>query len=240
MESSTRSSYERQKLEQAASVAIPYGPAVTSGGPGSLVRRRRGPRRPGSARPLSLLVKRGLDIVIALFLLVVLSPLIALVWRHTSRTFPGKVIYWSRRVGRHGRLFNMPKFRTMYEGVKTCPREELLSSDACLAPLGRFLRLRGIDELPQLLCVVTGEMSLIGPRPLLASDPATKERSNFPEALEIAPGITGLAQVTGRNSLTPRRKARLDAFYARSFSLPLDFWLLILTIEVVRSGKGFM
>jgi O-antigen biosynthesis protein WbqP len=106
--------------------------------------------------------------------------------------------------------------------------------------VGRALRRTGLDELPQLVSVLVGDMSLIGPRPLLVDDPGAAEREKFPDALDIRPGISGLAQVSGRNLVSPRRKARLDAFYARHPSLRFDMVLVARTLQVVVTGKGFL
>jgi O-antigen biosynthesis protein WbqP len=121
----------------------------------------------------------------------------------------------------------------------TCARETLECTFE-ITPVGRFLRRFGLDELPQLVSVLGGDMSLIGPRPLLADDPGAIERANFPSALEVRPGISGLAQVSGRNFVPARRKARLDAFYARSASVGFDLILIVKTVGVVISGKGFL
>ncbi|WP_267129077.1 sugar transferase [Terricaulis silvestris] len=164
----------------------------------------------------------------------------AMIWTAVISTSRGPAIHHSSRVGRHGRIFLMPKFRTMNSDAPVCAREALQGSEQRITRVGKFLRRTGLDELPQLLCVLSGEMSLIGPRPLLADDPGASERTKFPGALEVRPGISGLAQVSGRNSVPARRKARLDAFYARANSLGFELVLLVRTIGVIISGKGFM
>jgi O-antigen biosynthesis protein WbqP len=164
----------------------------------------------------------------------------ALIWVLVVTTSPGPALHTSQRVGRFGRVFNMPKFRTMHVGGPSCAREDLGAAAQRITPLGRVLRRSGLDELPQLVSVLRGDMSLIGPRPLLLNDPGAKERAKFPSALDVRPGISGLAQVSGRNLVTPRRKARLDAFYARAASLRLDLVLLLRTLAVIITGKGFL
>jgi O-antigen biosynthesis protein WbqP len=120
------------------------------------------------------------------------------------------------------------------------PREALPNANGQLTLVGRLLRRTGLDELPQLVSVLGGDMSLIGPRPLLVGDPGAVEREKFPDSMSIRPGISGLAQVSGRNLVSPRRKARLDAFYARKPSLRFDLMLMARTVWVVASGKGFL
>jgi O-antigen biosynthesis protein WbqP len=185
-------------------------------------------------------IKRSFDVVASAAGLVLLSPLMALIWVLVVSTSPGPALHTSPRVGRFGRVFNMPKFRTMHVGGPSCAREDLNAAEQRITRIGRVLRRSGLDELPQLFSVLRGEMSLIGPRPLLINDPGARERAKFPDALDVRPGISGLAQVSGRNLVTPRRKARLDAFYARTKSLRLDALLMVRTAIVIITGKGFL
>lgn len=190
-------------------------------------------------RKVSLAAKRASDIFCAGLGLGVCSPVFVAVWLLVISTSKGPALFWSERVGRDGRHFNMPKFRTLKEGVRVAPRESMHISDQDYTLVGRFLRRTGLDEMPQLLCVLKGDMSLIGPRPLLPSDPAARQRTLFPESLSVRPGITGLAQVSGRNAVTARRKARLDAFYARTLCFRVDLALMAKTVKVIASGRGF-
>jgi O-antigen biosynthesis protein WbqP len=185
-------------------------------------------------------LKRAFDIGASSVGLIVLSPIMAIIWAAVKATSPGPALHTSMRIGRFGRAFRMPKFRTMYVDSPSCARETLGKADQRITPLGRVLRRTGLDELPQLVSVLRGQMSLIGPRPLLANDPGASERAKFPDALDVRPGISGLAQVSGRNLVSPRRKARLDAFYARKPSLRFDLVLLLRTIFVIVTGKGFL
>ena len=185
-------------------------------------------------------IKRLFDVLVSGVFLIMLSPVMAVIWLAVVATSRGPALFMSPRIGRYGRAFMMPKFRTMALGSKNCARETLTGADEHVTTVGRLLRRLGLDELPQLVCVLRGDMSLIGPRPLLADDPGTMERVRFPAALTMRPGISGLAQVSGRNLVSPRRKARLDAFYARSASLGFDLHLMARTVVVVISGKGFM
>jgi len=153
-------------------------------------------------------------------------------------TSSGPAIYWSERVGKEGVLFQMPKFRTMRIDAPILPREELTSAGDHDTAVGRFLRRSSIDELPQLWSVLIGDMSLIGPRPLLPIDPGVEERKLFPDSLSVAPGLSGLAQISGRNLVAPRRKARLDAFYASKASIVVDIKLMVATLGIVVRRVG--
>lgn len=184
--------------------------------------------------------KRLFDIVLSAGLLAVLAPMLALIWLSIRASSAGPGLFWSDRVGYRGRIFAMPKFRTMRIDAPLMTREAMTLSDRYVTQIGRMLRRYSLDELPQLLCVLTGDMSLIGPRPLIPNDPAQKERGRFPEVSRVRPGLSGLAQVRGRNLVGPRRKARLDAFYARTRSWALDLKIIASTVSVLITGKGFL
>lgn len=227
------------KAAQAVS-ALPVQMAVRSAAPPSVGRDGLGPLRRAPQAGVRLSVrKRCFDVVLASALLVALCPLLALVWIAVRLTSRGPGLFWSERVGFRNTRFMMPKFRTMTIDAPLMARERMQAS-APVTPLGRLLRRYSIDELPQLVCIVCGHMSFIGPRPLIASDPAQLARARFPEALSVRPGLSGLAQVRGRNFVAPRRKARLDAFYARTRSWRLDAAIIRHTINILVSGRGVM
>lgn len=184
--------------------------------------------------------KRVLDALVAGSALVLLAPLMVMIWVLVYVTSGGPGLFWSQRVGRDGRIFWMPKYRTMTEGAPLSPREVLDGAEGHITPVGAWLRRSALDELPQLYSIVMGDMSIIGPRPLLPGDPAVGERRHFPAAMAARPGLSGLAQVVGRNAVTPRRKARLDAFYARSTSLSLDAQIFWRTAGIVLTSRGFL
>lgn len=184
--------------------------------------------------------KRLLDLAVAAVAIFLLAPLMLLIWLAVYVTSGGPGLFWSQRVGRDGRLFWMPKYRTMCHDAPLSPREALDGAEGHITPLGAWLRRSALDELPQLYCILMGDMSIIGPRPLLPSDPAVAARRNFPQAMAARPGLSGLAQVVGRNSVTPRRKARLDAFYARSTSFALDSQIFWRTAGIVLTSRGFL
>lgn len=180
------------------------------------------------------LLKRTFDFVVALCALLVLFVPLTLVWVLVRLTSKGPGLFWSDRVGRGGLIFRMPKFRTMTTCSKVVSREHAKPSDIKMTPIGQFLRKTSIDELPQLYSVLVGHMSLIGPRPVLPGDEATRLRSTCHKTMAVRPGITGLAQIKGRNNVSPRQKARYDAFYAREMCMILDAKILMKTFQILH------
>jgi O-antigen biosynthesis protein WbqP len=191
--------------------------------------------------PVGYFPKRLMDVCVSLAGLAFLAPVLLAAWAAVKLTSPGPGIFWSDRVGFAGRTFRMPKLRSMTVAAPHQPREALNGADAHITAVGAFLRRTSIDELPQLWSVLTGDMSLIGPRPLMPSDPATRIRAlHFPCVLHVRPGITGLSQVNGRNHVRARRKARYDIHYARRCSPALDVYILRRTIRVVLLAEGIL
>jgi O-antigen biosynthesis protein WbqP len=179
-------------------------------------------------------LKRAIDFVAALTFFVLLLPLMAGLWLAVRLTSKGPGLFWSERVGRNGKVFRMPKFRTMTVCSKVLSRELAGENDCKMTPIGDFLRRTSLDEIPQFWSVLLGHMSLIGPRPVLPQDKAAALRASCDYTLSVRPGITGLAQVNGRNFVSPRRKARYDAFYAREMCLMLDAKILLATIGILH------
>jgi len=197
------------------------------------------------------LAKRLLDVAGAVVLGLVFAPLIAVIV-FLMRRGGGTVIYRHRRVGRGGRTFCCLKFRTMIPNAEQVLRELLesnpelqgewmrdrkLRNDPRVTRLGRFLRRTSLDELPQLLNVLRGEMSLVGPRPVVREELLRYGR-NVDIYLAARPGITGLWQVTGRNNTDYRRRVVLDTYYVRNQNLLLDLYILAKTTGVVLGGRG--
>ncbi len=180
-------------------------------------------------------LKRGVDIVGASMALVVLSPLLAVVALVVRMRMGSPVLFRQERPGRDGRPFLMAKFRTMTD--RRGPDGALLPDAERLTGFGRFLRRSSIDELPELLNVVRGDMSLVGPRPLLMEylplySPEQARRH------EVRPGITGWAQVNGRNAVTWEEKFALDVWYVDHRSTRLDVEILAKTVAQVFGGHG--
>lgn len=182
--------------------------------------------------------KRLFDIVLCLLALpLLLLPclLVALAVRLTS---PGPVIYWSDRVGRHNRLFRMPKFRTMRLGTPGMATHLLPNPGDYLTPVGAFLRKTSLDELPQIWSILKGDMSLVGPRPALFNQDDLIEMRTANGVHELLPGLTGWAQVNGRDELQILEKVRLDTEYLHRRTLRLDMHILWLTLEKVLRREG--
>jgi len=182
-------------------------------------------------------VKRAIDVVVSLVLLIGLLPIIIIAFIAVKVTSDGPGVFWSSRTGQDGRLFVMPKLRTMTICSKLVSRELASGEDVKVTPIGKFLRRTSIDELPQLWSVLIGDMSLVGPRPILEHDYALQERNSRPEIYSVKPGITGLAQVNGRNFVTPRNKAKYDEFYAANVCAILDFKIAWKTLGAVLRPK---
>ena len=177
--------------------------------------------------------KRAIDILVALALLILLSPLMFGLYIAVSVTSSGPAIFWSDRVGANKKLFSMPKYRTMVVEAKLVSPESADPDDIKPTAFGKILRKTSLDELPQLWSVLIGDMSLIGPRPMLEFDNVRDERYKRPEIFNLKPGITGLAQVSGRNFISPKNKSRYDAFYVKHISLALDIKIALMTIGTV-------
>lgn len=181
-------------------------------------------------------VKRILDIGAAAVLLVVLSPVIAIVWLFVRTRLGAPAFFRQRRPGRHGVLFEMVKFRTM-RALRQGEVENVETDSARLTKFGRALRATSLDELPELWNVLRGDMSLVGPRPLL---PEYLPLYSVSEARrhEVRPGITGWAQVNGRNSLDWPSRFAMDIWYVDHRSFTLDLRILMLTVVKVLRRDG--
>jgi exopolysaccharide biosynthesis polyprenyl glycosylphosphotransferase len=196
----------------------------------------------------AFLVKRFIDILIASFVLVASSPLLLVVAATIKLTSRGPVIFHQERAGFHGRRFRMHKFRTMVRAAEDL-RDQLIhrnemsgpvfkvSDDPRLTSVGRILRRMSLDELPQLVNVVKGEMSLVGPRPLPLYE-ARRIKDAQRRRLAVRPGITGLWQVSGRNTVDFEEWMQMDLLYVDQWSLLLDLKILVRTIPAVLGGKG--
>lgn len=179
--------------------------------------------------------KRVFDLISAVLALIVLSPLLALLAFCVWRRLGPPVLYRQQRPGLHGRPFLLRKFRTMTD--RRDAQGKLLPDAERLPTFGRFLRSTSLDELPELLNVVRGDMSWVGPRPLLMRylDRYTPEQMR---RHEVKPGITGWAQINGRNTLTWEEKFALDVWYVDHLSLRLDLRILILTLWKTLRREG--
>jgi lipopolysaccharide/colanic/teichoic acid biosynthesis glycosyltransferase len=211
--------------------------------------------REGQSRIMACL-RRGLDIALAATALLLLSPVVAGVALAIAISSPGPIVFRQRRLGRDLNPFTVLKFRTMHANADSAPHREYvrtlidsqedqasqgglykLAVDDRITGLGRFLRKTSLDELPQLWNVIRGDMSLVGPRPVIPY-----EAELYPPAylrrFAVKPGLTGLWQVSGRNERTYEEMVRLDVEYAERNSIGLDLLILAKTVWVVLTRKG--
>ena len=181
-------------------------------------------------------MKRVFDLVMALCAAMILALPVALVAVAVRLTSQGPALYWSNRVGRNNQIFRMPKFRSMRVGTPAVATHLLADPKAHLTPIGSFLRKSSLDELPQLWSILTGDMSFVGPRPALFNqDDLIALRTEY-GVHQLVPGLTGWAQVNGRDELPIPQKVALDTEYLKNRSLWLDIKILWLTfVKVLRS-----
>lgn len=218
------------------------------------------PCRRGVTVTVERSAKRLLDMVLSVAVLFVCSPVLLLIVLGIKLTSEGPVVYKQTRVGQHGRTFTLLKFRSMFQDADNTLHQEFVTrfiensdndeqchgsgpvykivDDPRITPLGRFLRRSSLDELPQLINVLRGEMSLVGPRPPLPYEVDRYKPWHRRRVLESTPGITGLWQIKGRSRLSFDDAVRLDLEYIRNWSLWLDLVILLKTPAVVLSGQG--
>lgn len=183
-------------------------------------------------------MKRLADLIFGLVALTIFLVPLLLVALSVRVTSPGPVLYWSDRVGRNNRLFKMPKFRSMRINTPAVATHLLQNPDQWLTPIGSLLRKTSLDELPQLWSILKGDMSFVGPRPALFNqDDLITLRTNA-GVHELVPGLTGWAQVNGRDELPIPDKVKLDAEYLQKRSFGFDLWILWLTLLKVLRRDG--
>ena len=192
-------------------------------------------------------VKRLFDILMSFVALIALLPLFAILSILVKVTSSGRIFYVDRRVGKDGTLFNMPKFRSMYEGADEIrlavlgkPDGNMIEryrSDPRITPLGKFMRRWSLDEIPQFWCVLTGDMSLVGPRPVLKEE-LDLIQGQFQLRFMAKPGLTGLWQVTGRKELPWRDRMIRDIAYIDNWSFSYDLVLIAKTVIAILKGEG--
>lgn len=223
-----------------------WGEAVEVGGVPAIWARNR------LLSPWSRWLKRAADLLVTLSSALAATPLIVAIITLVRLGSPGPIFYGQERIGRHGRRFKAWKFRTMVVNADEV-LEKYLASDPLLRAeweanhklkddpritwIGKFLRKTSLDELPQLWNVIRGEMSLVGPRPIVEAE-IDKYDEEYEYYVDVLPGITGLWQVSGRNNTTYPERVAFDAYYVKNWSLWLDFYILISTIRVVLFREG--
>lgn len=245
----------RETADGAAPVIVTAPPSLVRGRGRTLAQARDHLRRWWGLARLRLgsrcdaLAKRGLDILVSGTLLLLGAPLLLLIAALVKFQDGGRVLFWQERVGRLGRRFCCPKFRSMVVNAERL-RAQLEASndhgssvtfkmrrDPRITPIGRILRRLSLDELPQLWSILCGDMSLVGPRPPI---PSEVERYSVRDRrrLEAVPGLTCIWQVSGRGELPFERQVELDIEYIERRGLGLDLWLLARTVPAVLGGRG--
>jgi O-antigen biosynthesis protein WbqP len=183
-------------------------------------------------------MKRLFDLSLCIPLLIILAlpmGIVSLIIKFTSK---GPILHWSKRSGKDGLIFEMPKFRSMLENTPVLATHLISNPDEYLFPFGSFLRRFSIDEFPQLLSILLGQMSFVGPRPALFNQTDLIELRKKNGIQSLVPGLTGWAQVNGRDNLTIKQKVELEVEYLNSKSFWLDFKILWLTFIKVTRGEG--
>lgn len=183
-------------------------------------------------------MKRLFDLSLALLVLVLSLPLILLVALVVRLTSPGPAFYWSDRVGKDNCIFKMPKFRTMRTDTPAVATHLLTNPHHYLTPIGKFLRKSSLDELPQLISILKGDMSFVGPRPALFNQDDLIELRTRKGVHVLTPGLTGWAQVNGRDELPIPVKVDLDAYYLENSTFMLDLKILCMTFSKVLRSEG--
>lgn len=186
------------------------------------------------------MLKRSLDLLVASAGLAFLWPLLLLLALVIRLDSPGPALHWSQRFGRENRLFRMPKFRTMRTDAPDVATEALEDPDRWITRAGRWLRRTSLDELPQLWSILVGDMTLVGPRPALHSQHDLIDLRTRAGVHVLRPGLTGWAQINGRDVIDLERKVELDIEYLHRRSLGLDLAILFLTLRVALTGRNVL
>ncbi|WP_349408721.1 exopolysaccharide biosynthesis polyprenyl glycosylphosphotransferase [Pseudalkalibacillus sp. SCS-8] len=184
--------------------------------------------------------KRVLDILIAIIGLLLTLPILLLVSIAIKLESPGSILYFQERVGKDGKYFNIIKLRSMYSDAEKKGAQWAIKNDPRVTMIGAFIRKTRIDEIPQLINVLKGDMSIIGPRPErpIFTAQFNKELPGFVNRLAVKPGITGWAQVNGGYEISPQEKLEFDLFYIENMSIKLDLKIIVKTISIIFTGEG--
>ena len=179
--------------------------------------------------------KRIFDLVVSLLAFILFLIPMLFVAMAVKISSPGPILYWSERVGQNNKIFRMPKFRTMRVNTPVLPTHLLQNANTFITPIGSFLRKTSLDELPQLYCIIMGHMSLVGPRPALQNQQGLIDARTTLSIHTLTPGLTGWAQVNGRDELPLDQKVKYDKEYLDQQSFLMDLKILVLTVwKVVR------
>lgn len=185
-------------------------------------------------------LKRSVDLLFVIIITSILLPIILIIYLFVKFTSKGPVIYWSDRIGRKNKIFKMPKFRSMITDTPIVATDKLLNPNAYLTSIGSFLRKSSLDEIPQVWCILKGEMSFVGPRPALFNQHDLIDLRKKEGIDSLLPGLTGLAQLNGRDDLPIKIKVKFDSEYMLRKSLWLDLKIIWLTIKKVIKRDGVL
>lgn len=191
-----------------------------------------------SETKIGLTCKRVTDVVLAGSALVALSPIMLVTAALIKIDSPGPIIFKQKRFGRHGEYFEIYKFRSMRCDTPDIPTDQMLKMPSPVTRLGKFIRATSIDELPQLINVLRGDMTIVGPRPALHNQVSLNEKRQDAGVLRFPPGITGWAQVNGRDELADDEKVSFDKWYCDNWNYWLDWRIIALTVSTVLTGRG--
>jgi O-antigen biosynthesis protein WbqP len=193
---------------------------------------------PTKKQNLLLPIKRAADMLMSLGAITVFSPLLAACAIAIRLDSPGPVIFKQKRVGLNGEFFEIYKFRTMLTGTPDLPTDQMLKLPSRITRVGNILRKTSLDELPQLFNILGGEMSLVGPRPALYNQTELIKKRQDAGVLRFYPGITGWAQVNGRDELPDDDKVQADKWYCDNWSPALDIKIIAMTFGAIVSKRG--
>ena len=203
-------------------------------------------------RPINLVIKRLIDLALLLLSAPLVLPLIGLLALLVKWTSPGPVFYGHKRIGKNGKQITTWKFRSMVvdadrrleELLENDPElrrqwneNQKLENDPRVTPIGKFLRKTSLDELPQFFNILTGQMSFVGPRPIVEAEKA-KYADKFDYIFSVTPGLSGMWQISGRSDTGYEERIMLDTYYTQNWSIWLDIWIILQTFIVVVTGKG--
>lgn len=184
------------------------------------------------------ITKRILDIIFSIILIILFIPLWIIIPSMIKIDSRGRVIFKQKRVGLNSSYFTIYKFRTMKEGTPDIPTDRLKNQNALNTRVGTFLRRLSIDEIPQLINILKGELSFVGPRPALYNQELLIKMRKEKSVDRVRPGVTGLAQISGRDALSIRDKVMYDQLYIKDTSLLLDIKIFLVTVKAVITGRG--
>jgi len=187
------------------------------------------------------MLKRIFDFILGIILLIVLSPLLLIIALAVKRDSHGEAFFRQKRMGQHRKPFTVYKFRTMYkETPKNKASHELDDRDSYITKIGQWLRVTSLDELPQLFNIIKGEMSFVGPRPVILTEEELIEKRKENDIYKLKPGVTGYAQINGRDHVDIDEKVELDKYYLENHSLLMDLNIILKTgIKVLKREDIF-